>query len=586
MNIALGLFHFNPHWNLDNRSAHRHCTETLIPFVNAVATNPEWNVSVEISGSGLEFIDRSYPGLMRKFRDLVHSGRIELISSLYTPNIWLAFPRSDLLRSIQLNQRCLAKLDLPWTRIFFAQEGFFGEAVTTLSDFFDIAVCRDDYLAYYYSLSFERPCFVRNGVKIIAASSHLLNEFTRELGADTDFVARNGLSPIHKQYLESSYTLNDPANFPGAAGEFSGLRWLWYHCGDGNHFGAIHKPDDLEHCYYDPVWCALCTRQILSYRARGYKLSTIREFVDALDWSEAVQLPPLIDGCWNPRIAEGLMCWMGRNATVWENDATVLAATARARARLIAAERAVDTLGSATETSKVDGAWAALLHAQISDALGWSAGGQAVQLALNTASHVAMTANQILDSVGCYDFYEPGFYKLPALCRNLDDIEPVAWPRPELFGAEGLPACELINHDVCLCECRFKSTETRCGLRFPLATAELEFCPAAMEHSPISMPISSLRPHSITLPLPNGMLKIAKDLYIVKDTQSVHVCATIDVATNTVAFAIDGAQLNQYMTWRFYFIAGPLEYALVCANIINCIDQSAPDVMVWTRPSD
>lgn len=147
MNIALGLFHFNPHWDLDHRSAHRHCTEALVPFMNAVAANPEWKVSVEISARGLEFINECYPGLMRRIRDLAHSLRIELISSLFTPSIWLAFPRSDLLKSIRLNQQCIARLDLPWTRIFFAQEGSFGEGATTLSDCFDIGVCRDDYLA-------------------------------------------------------------------------------------------------------------------------------------------------------------------------------------------------------------------------------------------------------------------------------------------------------------------------------------------------------------------------------------------------------------------------------------------------------
>lgn len=191
-------------------------------------------------------------------------------------------------------------------------------------------------------------------MKIVAASSHLLNEFARQTRADPDFAARNGLSLVHQQHLNHSCALNDPANFPGAHGEWAGTRWWWYHCGDGNHFGMIYKPNDLDRCYHDPAWCAMCTRQILSYPARGYRPGTIREFVDALDYSAAVELPPLLDGCWNPRGSEGLLCWMGKNGTIWENDAAVLAAVARARSRLVAADSAIRRLGLPPEASKLD----------------------------------------------------------------------------------------------------------------------------------------------------------------------------------------------------------------------------------------
>ena len=134
MNLALGLFHFNPHWGANERSANRHCTETLGPFLHALHSNPRWRVDIEISGSGLEFLQSGYPEQIRLLRELVHRGQVELISALYTPNIWIAFPRRDLEMSIELNRRCLEKLGFPWSRIFFAQEAFFGEVVQALTD--------------------------------------------------------------------------------------------------------------------------------------------------------------------------------------------------------------------------------------------------------------------------------------------------------------------------------------------------------------------------------------------------------------------------------------------------------------------
>ena len=132
MKLALGIFHFNPHWNLDERSAHRHCTESLIPLLRTLKRHPPWQVTIEISGSGLEFINATYPKQFCLLRSLVERGQVELLSSLYTPSIWVAFPFRDLQRAVELNRRCLSRLGLPWSRIFFAQECFFGKGVAAL----------------------------------------------------------------------------------------------------------------------------------------------------------------------------------------------------------------------------------------------------------------------------------------------------------------------------------------------------------------------------------------------------------------------------------------------------------------------
>jgi hypothetical protein len=148
--LALGLYHFNAHWGAESRSAQRHCTEALAPFLRVLKRHPDWRVSIDIAGSGLELLNEHYPVQTRRLRALVENGQVELISTMYTPSLWVAFPRSDLIRSIERNRQCLSKLGFPAGRLFFAQEGLFGESVHTLTEYFDAAICKDDYLNYFY----------------------------------------------------------------------------------------------------------------------------------------------------------------------------------------------------------------------------------------------------------------------------------------------------------------------------------------------------------------------------------------------------------------------------------------------------
>jgi hypothetical protein len=55
-------------------------------------------VTFEIAGSGLEFLNDHYPGAIALLRDLVARQQVELVSAVYAPTIWVAFPARDLLR--------------------------------------------------------------------------------------------------------------------------------------------------------------------------------------------------------------------------------------------------------------------------------------------------------------------------------------------------------------------------------------------------------------------------------------------------------------------------------------------------------
>lgn len=149
---------------------------------------------------------------------------------------------------------------------------------------------------------------------------------------------------------------------------YGGVEWHWYHCGDGNHFASIYKPDDLRYCYDDPTWKELCEGRLEAYEAEGYKIATVSELLRALASAKREELPHPIEGGWNPDRSSGLLGWMRRHASQWEDDCAVLIGIARARSRLVVAERVGEGGDYGEELrATLEAGWTAVLNAEISD---------------------------------------------------------------------------------------------------------------------------------------------------------------------------------------------------------------------------
>ena len=551
-------------------------------------THPQWQLSLEVAGTGLEFIDQHYPELCSLLRILVDRGQIELISSLYTPNMWPAFPMHDLLKSIDLNRKCLQRLGFQWTRIFFSQEAFFGLGLSALRDHFDIAVCKDDYINHFCEHDFTNPCLKLGDIKVVVASSHLLNELTLFSRVDGTTWSRGKLQHRHIRALARAGALNDSNNFPAARGEYGQTRWLWYHCGDGNHFGTTVKPDDLHNCYFDPLWNDFCISLLEHYEDDGYQLGTIKQFVDSLDFSNAKEFPLIPEGSWNSSKSQGVFCWMGRHNTPWERDCSVLTSISQARARIVAAERVAQRVNvssggkclpllepstrvgdcSAADRARLDKAWSSLLHAQISDALGWHAGPRAVLASLEASESSLALASQSLDrhAVQCSA-------EIHSICRNelfarsIDLVEEV--PETRLFGASGDYSCTHLASHVIMYDYEFEAREEQYGVIFPFTADRIVYCPTAQEDMPVAISPESLKITMIYLPLSNGLVQISANTFLIKDTSTVHIAASIDTKMHQVSFAVQGAKTKEINRWRFYLAMCDLKEAVKLANKIN-----------------
>lgn len=75
-----------------------------------------------MSGLSIEFIANTYPLVLTVLKDLISRNQIELISSTYSPQIWVAFPKKDMVKSIKLNNRILEKYGLPKSDIFYSRK--------------------------------------------------------------------------------------------------------------------------------------------------------------------------------------------------------------------------------------------------------------------------------------------------------------------------------------------------------------------------------------------------------------------------------------------------------------------------------
>jgi hypothetical protein len=564
MKLALAVFHFNPHWGADPRIANRHCTEALGPFLLALHQNPWWRVNIEMSGSGLEFYQRTFPDQFKVLRILVDRGQVELISSLYTPNIWIAFPRCDLERSIDLNRASLSRLGIPWTRLFFAQECFFGMGVGVLKEHFDAAICKDDYLLYYYDIEWNELHYSVGGMRTVIASGHLLREMASRIREHPNSVSEYGLSYAHERHISQLRELNNDVNFPARRQRHGDLECYWYHCGDGHHFGCTAKPDVLEQSYYDLRWSGAVTRLVRSLRdEQGYEMSTIGDFLRESKDVCPCELPPLPEGGWNPRAAEGIWCWMGRNSSVTEDDSAVLSSIARARRRLLWAERACGASVVTADRNKVLQLWSSLLHAQISDTLGWYANANAVSFAIGTCDHVLISSTQLLESRGEeYDHEYPTSPQITLADRG--DL-----PQVVIFGAEGSVGYSTYCDNVVACDCVFQVTESLCGIHAHFGLDRLVFCPSGMETLPAEIPLNDIKAEIVTLPLANGLLKISEKWFLIKDTSYLHLAARIIRGQERVEFCISGASIGRRYHWRLLVANLDLMSAIALANRLN-----------------
>lgn len=570
MRPLIGLFHFNVQYVAGNPPGyHRYCTEALHPFLDAVVRVQNWRVTFEMAGCGLEFVAQFYPDLLRKIRLLIDRGQLELISSTYVPSLWVAFPGLDLIKSIELNIDCLERLGLPRSRVFFAQEGFFGLGLKRLDSYFDAVLCKDDYLSHFIGAELMCPAYRLGNLKVIVGSNHLLNECRRRLlhGPILD----EGL--LYAGHLTSASDNISPA----WSRDTDGTHPFWYHFGSGHHFSVPAVPGDWDNFFAARDWISVTQNVINSYAQQGFNYSFISEFADSLSLSALYELPKVIEGSWNAGRSDGVFVWMGKHKNIWENNAGGLALTWRARNRLMRLREATDRLNDPEMLQRLNATfaelWKLLLFAESSDSFGWAPTPNEAVFASNYAEELLRQIAIIESQLTAHEDFPLPFPTEGPVLRPVKRLT-AAWLEPpyaiELFGSSGHIDRKMLDTNTVMLEARFTPQDVSCGVLFGTCFHEVIYCPSGIETSPVQLNLKDLRPDTIYLPLANGLLGIGDERYIIRCNEYGQVAACINKMIFTVSFRVEGPCAPRQYRWRFIVFRGSLDKALHLANLINC----------------
>ncbi|NMC03810.1 MAG: hypothetical protein GYA24_01300 [Candidatus Lokiarchaeota archaeon] len=142
-------------------------TKSFRPFLDFYIDFPQFKASCEIQGHFIAFLARYYKDDLAKLVELVMKRKqIELVSVHYSDQIYLAYPRRDMEESIRINDETLARYGLKRGGTFFAQENFFGPGMIPLmkEHGYKVALLNRHYLRHYQGELPAVPYYERDGV--------------------------------------------------------------------------------------------------------------------------------------------------------------------------------------------------------------------------------------------------------------------------------------------------------------------------------------------------------------------------------------------------------------------------------------
>jgi hypothetical protein len=573
MKKAIGLFHFNVQYVAgDNSGYHRYCTQAIIPFLNITAENPDFRFTFEISGSGLEFLAAEYPDAISILRRLCESGQIELISSTYCPTLWPAFTELDLRKSIEINMSSLAKLELKSADIFFSQEAFFGTGLSSISDLFSSALCKDDYLAYQLLKSEIRPAYRLGELVILTGSNHLLREVARKLLL-SDGKYRSSLPSSHEQRLRGSISNEQFEGLEDSRFIHNGIEWFWYHMGSGHHLLTPGVPTSPEDFFLDNSWVEMNIEYLYGLIGQGYNFGTLSELKNSISANELYDCPFLLEGSWNSAKSLGIQKWMGNNEFPWQNNSAVLSHAWRARSALRKAERLLPLLpdeDQAVYRGKFETAWKNQIVAESSDSFGWNPLPIEIEFG-RKASDLAFRCSEKLrlDLAGRLSNHNKASSQpLLGVC-NADKSIMQLPTIDDIIGGEGALSWSNYGPNIYMCDVEISPTSRRYGIRFKRLSDLVTYCPSCREWQSHSISVNQIKPEVIYLPLSNGLIGVSSKHYIIRANIFCLPPAVVMRASEFISFEVSAPLSNKRVHWRFYYVNDTIESALSFANQVN-----------------
>jgi hypothetical protein len=564
---ALSMFHFNmqyvaggleglsppstsmPRWELNAMEVEDMIVEeSFEPVLDIFLKHPDWTVTLEMQGYFIDVLAARHEDVLEKLRTLAQNGGAEVVSFHYSDQLFLAFPYEDWQRSVELTQQTFAAHDIPLSGTVFCQEGQAGmgmaEAMARYG--YDVMVWPKNLWKFLHGDFSARPYYHFGEVNLVSGaqgvsdqSNQVFMEWT--FFGDGELLATNDIDPY----------------FP----------WLFH---------------------ANPQALAEYEAELQSKADQGYTIGAVGDYVRELQnrGIAAAELPPLLDGTWQPQSTDGTHRWMGGRG-LWgyqERDNFVRSVNSVARRELVAAATvARPDQANLDATARLNEAWRLQALAEVSDASGINPFRGEIEYG------VAHSAEAMLQARGVI---EEGLAKLALNSAIIDTRNhtvkagsppgnfPTITPplTVSISGGQRRVVQEWVkiadNPAVSRLTLTYKPLsqqgEGSVSSRFPGSGTVINYSPALQDDRLTSLDraLFTFESGHFYLPLANGLIGLGNDLFLIKDTAYCHLAAEIQQNSPDVAFRDETAAWHETTTHVFYLVQGATA-ALAWADRIN-----------------
>ncbi|MEE2901756.1 MAG: hypothetical protein VYC39_05470 [Myxococcota bacterium] len=400
--LSVAVYHFNvqyvaggvrgfpdgeiiPQYDLDEKQTEdRIVTEGLEPVLDLYLANPTFHADIELQAYMVEIIQERHPEVLKKMLQLADSGQVDFDSFHYSDQLYVAYPRLDMERSLDLTEQVFESACLPLGLSIFTQEGQYAPGQLSLAKArgYPVSILPKNLFVHQYG---------EQGLKDgILFQDPDISEHTVLIGG-------------------RSFTYEDINGKPFE------LRWRFMDDGE-----IAFSKDELNPYFgldyvLDPELIARHAEELKQLESEGYVFATVAEAVKAMK-AQGVPtraLPNLLDGTWQPKNTQNVYRWMGGPGVLrpQENDGEVLAALWRARTRIAQAESVI------SDPSKLTAAWREILLGQVSDSTGWNPFAGEISYSFE---HANLAEDLVSDAFTCLGEEEPEM--TPWTCTKGDEV--------------------------------------------------------------------------------------------------------------------------------------------------------------------
>jgi len=547
----LSLYHFNIQFVAGAVHTYDEIIfESFEPFLDLYLAHPKWKCDLELQGYFLEYLKEHYPHIIDKLRLLINRGQIELVSAHYSDQIWLAYPRYDMVKSVTINDSLLSELNIKRSSVFFTQENFFGEgAFSFMKEYgFKIATITKDYYEYLHGEEKLYPYYEYNDIIVLIATPPRRRR------------------PIVNEYEDVKWT------------------WVWY--GDGEPLLTGRSPMFSKSLTYREDLRLQFEQIIEDLEKHGFTMYTISEYVDMLKKQglAPVRLSRIVDGSWNMRVSLGVFMWMGVYMNPYERDCEARSLTFKSRKYLLACETLLNYarnqgLNIDKESFLIREGWKHQLRAEASDSTGWfpalvEAFYSDIE-AKAALAHARYVITLLKKKLGFKGKLTVNTFTGEISSKSLEEKRNISKAHPpiplQVIGASSYELeCYRVERDQYTIDLRFtpELMVSFVGVIFPLLSDEIGYSPALEEDRLVYINLNDFKFERISLPLPNGLISLNKDTFIIKHNEYMHVAFSIDKSLRGCGFILRTPPQRSF-SWKLTIFKGSEKEALELAKRIN-----------------